>query len=376
MFLFCANLFTTLFAKPLLLLYHIYCKITRDYRTIFCGASESEVIALFGIEILGTGSYNPSLNVTNDDMAKIVETSDEWISSRTGIKSRRLADGEPTWKMGAEAAKEAVKNAGIDPKEIGLIIDTTITNDFYTPSVACVIQNELGAENAAAYDLNAACSGFVYAVDAAKRYLQTDPDLKYVLVAANEMLSKVTDYTDRSTCVLFGDGAAAAVITRSEKLFTSFIGADGRGARSLYSKSHKVSHPFRSGGADEMDGGDYAAGTTFIVQDGKEVYKFATKALPMAAKRAAEKIGFDINEVDWFIPHQANIRIIETAAKNLGVSMDKFIVNIQDHGNTSSASIPIALHEAIRDGRIKRGEKLCLVGFGAGLTMGAVILEY
>lgn len=331
---------------------------------------------MFGIEILGTGSYNPVLNVTNDDLAKIVETNDEWISTRTGIKSRRIADGEPTWKMGAEAAEEAVKNAGIDPKDIGLIIDTTITNDFYTPSVACVIQNAIGAENAAAYDLNAACSGFVYAVDAAKRYLQTDPDLKYVLVVANEMLSKITDYTDRSTCVLFGDGAAAAILTRSEKLFTSFIGADGRGAHSLYAKTHKVFHPFRSSQTDEIDGGEYETGTTFLVQDGKEVYKFATKALPAAANKAAEKIGLDIGEVDWFIPHQANIRIIETAAKNLGVSMDKFILNIQDHGNTSSASIPIALHEAIRDGKIKRGEKLCLVGFGAGLTMGAVILEY
>ncbi|MDE5742190.1 MAG: ketoacyl-ACP synthase III [Oscillospiraceae bacterium] len=336
----------------------------------------TEVIALFGIEILGTGSYNPPLNITNDDMAKIVETNDEWISSRTGISSRRIADGEPTWKMGAEAAAEAVKNAGIDPMDIGLIIDTTITNDFYTPSMACVIQNEIGAFGAAAYDLNAACSGFVYAVDAAKRYLQTDPDMKYVLVVANEMLSRITDYTDRSTCVLFGDGAAAAVIGRSEKLFTSFIGADGRGAHSLYAKSHKVFHPFRSSQADEIDSGEYEAGTTYLFQDGKEVYKFATKALPTAANKAAEKIGLDINEVDWFIPHQANIRIIETAAKNIGVSMDKFIVNIKNHGNTSSASIPIALHEAITDGIIKRGDKLCLVGFGAGLTMGAVILEY
>lgn len=331
---------------------------------------------MFGIEILGTGSYDPALTVTNDDMAKIVDTSDEWISTRTGISSRRLADGEPTWKMGAEAAAEAIKNAGIDPKEIGLIIDTTITNDFSTPSMACVIQNEIGAENAAAYDLNAACSGFVYAVDAAKRYLQTEPELKYVLVAANEMLSKITDYSDRSTCILFGDGAAAAVITRSEKLFTSYIGADGRGAHHLYSKSHKVFHPFRSSQTDEIDGGDYSTGSTFLFQDGKEVYKFATKALPAAANKAAEKIGLDINEVDWFVPHQANIRIIETAAKNLGVSMDKFIVNIQNHGNTSSASIPIALHEAIRGGKIKRGDKLCLVGFGAGLTMGAVIIEY
>lgn len=331
---------------------------------------------MFGIDILGTGSYTPSLRVANDDLAKIVDTSDEWISSRTGISARRLTDGEATWKMGAAAAEEAIGNAGISPSEIGLIIDTTITNDFSTPSVACVIQGEIGAVNAAAYDLNAACSGFVYALDAAERYLRTEPELKYILVVANEMLSKITDYTDRSTCVLFGDGAAAAVITRSEKLFTSYIGADGRGARSLYAKSHKVFHPFRSSQADEIDGGEYSAGTVCLVQDGKEVYKFATKALPSAAKKAADKIGLDINEIDWFVPHQANIRIIETAAKNLGVSMDKFIVNIGEHGNTSSASIPIALHEAVRDGKIKRGEKLCLVGFGAGLTMGAVIIEY
>lgn len=321
------------------------------------------------------GSYSPSLCVTNDDMAKIVDTSDEWITTRTGIKSRRLVNGEPTWEMGLKAAEEAVKNSGIDPLDIGLIIDTTITNDFFTPSVACVIQDKIGASNAAAYDLNAACSGFVYAVDAAKRYLQTDPDMKYVLIVANETLSRVTDYTDRSTCVLFGDGAAAAVIGRSEKLFTSFIGADGSGAHFLYAKSHKVRHPMRTA-EDHIDSGEFAAGTTYLVQDGKEVYKFATKALPMAARKAAEKIGLDLNTVDRFIPHQANIRIIETAAKNLGVSMDKFIVNIADHGNTSSASIPIALSEAIADGRVKKGDRLCLVGFGAGLTMGCVILDY
>lgn len=330
---------------------------------------------MFGIEILGMGSYSPSLRVTNDDLAKIVETNDEWISTRTGIKSRGLSNGESTWEMGLKAAEEAVKNAGIDPLDIGLVIDTTITNDFSTPSVACVIQDKVGAANAAAYDLNAACSGFVYAVDAAKRYLQTDPDMKYVLVVANETLSKVTDYTDRSTCVLFGDGAAAAVIGRSEKLFTSFIGADGSGAHFLYAKSHKVNHPLRTE-EDSIDKGEFAAGTTYLVQDGKEVYKFATKALPMAAQKAAEKIGLDLNTVDWFVPHQANIRIIETAAKNLGVSMDKFIVNIENHGNTSSASIPIALSEAIADGTVKKGDRLCLVGFGAGLTMGCVILDY
>lgn len=331
---------------------------------------------MFGIEILGTGAYTPALCVTNDDIAKVVETNDEWISSRTGIKSRRISDGEPTWKMGAEAAREAIRNAGIEASEIGLIIDATITSDFFTPSMACVVQREIGAENAAAFDLGAACSGFVYGVDAAKRYLQTEPEMKYALVVANEALSKITDYNDRSTCILFGDGAAAAVIGRSEKLYGSFIGADGRGAYALYAKACQTHAPFRKNQANEIDGGEFAAGTTHLVQDGKEVYKFATKALPTAAQRAAAKIGLDIADVDWFVPHQANIRIIETAAKNLGVSMDKFIINIETHGNTSSASIPIALHEAITDGIIKRGDKLCLVGFGAGLTMGAIILEY
>lgn len=362
--------------KKVIINYTIFIEKLQGFAARFLRIKYLEVTALFGIEILGTGSYNPPLNVTNGDLTKFVETNDEWISTRTGITSRRLADGEPTWKMGAEAAKEAIKNAGIDPLEIGLIIDTTITNDFSTPSMACVIQGAIGAENAAAYDLNAACSGFVYGVDAAKRYLQTDPDMKNVLVVANETLSRITDYGDRSTCILFGDGAAAAVIGRSEKLFTSYIGADGKGAHFLYAKSYKPYHPFRTSQTDEIDSGDFGAGTTFLFQDGKEVYKFATKALPTAANKAAEKIGLDINEVDWFIPHQANIRIIETAAKNLGVSMDKFIVNIKNHGNTSSASIPIALHEAITDGIIKRGDKLCLVGFGAGLTMGAVIIEY
>lgn len=331
---------------------------------------------MFGIDILGTGTYAPALRITNDDLAKVIETNDEWITTRTGIKARHISDGEPTWKMGAEAAKEALAAAGTDASEIGLIIDTTITSDFSTPSMACVIQSEIGAKNAAAFDLNAACSGFVYGIDTAKRFLQTDPDLKYVLVVANEQLSRITDYKDRTTCVLFGDGAAAAVITRSEKLYTSFLSADGRGASSLYAKTHRVYHPFRTTDKDQIDTGIFAAGTDFICQDGKEVYKFATKALPTATEKAAAKIGIGVNEIDWFVPHQANMRIIETAAKNMDVSMDKFIINIREHGNTSSASIPIALHEAIASGQIKRGDRICLVGFGAGLTMGAVIIEY
>lgn len=330
-----------------------------------------------GINIVSTGGYAPLLAVTNDDMAKIVETNDEWIRTRTGISQRRMSNCEPTWYMGAMASKQAIERAGIDPKDIGLIISSTITNDFVTPSASCLIQREIGAVNAAAFDLGAACSGFVYAVDTACRFLATDDNLKYVLVSANENLSYITNFADRSSCVLFGDGAAAVILERSDKLFTSWLGADGTGAKFLYAKNHHQLHPFITEGHPVIDDEtDPSVDHRLLVQDGKEVYKFATKALPTAAKNAADKISLDISDIDLFIPHQANIRIIETAAKNLGVSMDKFFTNIDMHGNTSSASIPIALNEAVEKGVLKRGMKVCLVGFGAGLTLGSVIIEY
>lgn len=330
---------------------------------------------MFGINILGTGSYTPRIKVTNDDLSKIVETNDEWISTRTGMKSRYLTDGESCWEMGANAAKKAVEAAGIDPERIGLVIGTTVTPDFYTPSLASLVQDAVGAVNAAAFDLNAACSGFAYAVDSARRYLQTDENLEYVLVVSSEILSRFVDYTDRATCVLFGDGAGAAVIERSDKLFTSFIGSDGSGAKFLYAKHMFGRHPFRTEGEDSY-GEHFTSANQFLFQDGKEVYKFATKALPAAAQNAADKIGLSPSEIDWFVPHQANIRIIETAAKNLNVPMDKFIVTLDVHGNTSSASIPTAFDEAVRSGKIKKGQKICFVGFGAGLTSAAVIFEY
>lgn len=329
-----------------------------------------------GINILGTGSFIPKISVDNDMMSKIVETNDEWITTRTGIKTRHMSDGEPTWYMGAAASKEAIKNAGIDPLNIGLIIDSTITNDFHTPSVACIIQREIGAKNAAALDVGAACSGFVYGVDIAYRYLMTDDSLKYVLVTANEELSRITDFSDRASCILFGDGAAAVVLEKSDKLFTSFIGADGDGAKFLFARANRVIHPFVSENSEEIDDGLAKTNHEFIYQDGKEVYKFATKALPTAATKAAEKIGLDINDIDVFVPHQANVRIIETAAKNLRVSMDKFVLTLNKYGNTSSASIPMAFDDAVKSGRIKRGDKVCFVGFGAGLTLGSVIFEY
>ncbi len=329
-----------------------------------------------GIKVLSTGSYTPSLTITNDDMAKIVDTNDEWIRTRTGISTRRMSCGEPTWYMGAQAAKQAIERAGIDPLDISYIIDSTITGDFFTPSMACMIQREIGAENAAAFDVSAACSGFVFAVDIAHRYLLTDDKAKYILVVANENLSYITNFNDRSSCVLFADGAAAMIIERSDSLFSSWIGSDGNGMQYLYAKVGHVPNPFEENAEEMPDGSDPEAPMGVLVQNGKEVYKFATKALPRAAKAAADRIGLDLNKIDLFVPHQANIRILETAAKNFGIPIDKFYTTIDHTGNTSSASVPIAFNEAVENNAIKRGDIVCIVGFGAGLTLGAAIFEY
>jgi 3-oxoacyl-[acyl-carrier-protein] synthase-3 len=330
-----------------------------------------------GIKILGTGSYTPEFCVNNEDMTKIVETSDEWITSRTGIKNRHISNGEPTWYMGLEAAKKALDAAGISPEQIGLIVDTSVTHDFFTPSTACIIQGKLGAVNATAFDMNAACAGFVFALDCANRYMATDPEMEYALVISNEMLSKITDYEDRTTCVLFGDGAAAVVLKRSDNFFTSFTHTNGEGAKHLFAKNNMPKTRFQTETKPEYsDGFSDEINKSSLVQNGRRVYAFATKALPEAVEKAAAKVNFDKNEIDYIIPHQANMRIIEAASERLDISLDKFLVNIAEHGNTSSASIPICFDESVRAGKIKRGDKVCFVGFGAGLTYGSVIVEY
>lgn len=328
-----------------------------------------------GVNILGMGEYVPEQVMTNDDFTKFVETNDEWIRTRTGIVSRHMAGWEPVWYMGAEAAKKAIKKAGINPEEIGLVIVCTITNDFLTPSVACIIQNEVGAVNAAAFDLNAACSGFVYGVDTARRFLDTDSKMKYALVITSEALSRFLDFKDRGTCILFGDGATAAVIEKSDKLYSSHLGSDGSGAKYLYARSLDTA-PEVAVEKEFDDGFEVKDNMHKLIQDGKAVYKFAVNALPTAFEAAAEKVGITKDDIDYFVPHQANVRIIETAAKKLGVSMDKFIVTLDHYGNTSSSSIPLALNEAIDKGIIKRGMKIALIGFGAGLTYGGIVMEY
>lgn len=327
-----------------------------------------------GISILGMGRYVPEQVLTNDDFTRFVDTNDEWISTRTGIKERRMAGWEPTWYMGREAAMSAIKSAGIDPADIGLVISCTATSDFHTPSMSSIIQYQTGAVNAAAFDMNAACSGFVYALDTARRFLETDDNMKYVLVVANEALSRFIDFSDRASCILFGDGAAAAVVEKSDKLFSSHLGSDGSGAELLCARALNVAPEvaLKNGFKDPFPEMELHK----LRQNGKEVYKFAVQALPRAFELAAEKVNITKDDIDWFVPHQANIRIIETAAKKLGAPMEKFIVTLDHYGNTSSASIPLALCESIENGLIKRGQKLALIGFGAGLTYGGIILEY
>ena len=336
----------------------------------------SETKKVTGIKVKGIGKYVPEMIASNEDFAKIVDTSDEWITQRTGIKTRHITNGEPTYWIGAEAAKKAIADAGIDVSEIDLIICATVTPDFYTPSTACLIQREIGAIGSMAIDINCACTGFDYGLDMARRYLLSEDDVNTVLLVSAEELSKFTDYTDRSSCILFGDGAAAFVLERKyDALYSAYLGADGNGAKFLVSRAMRSENVFRTN-KEDFDMGMPETKLHYFTQDGKEVYKFATKALPLAVTKACEKAGISPEDLDAIVPHQANVRIIETAAKNLGVSMDKMVVYIDRYGNTSSASIPIAFIDAVKEGRINKGDKICFVGFGGGLTYAAVIFEY
>ncbi|MBR1739871.1 MAG: ketoacyl-ACP synthase III [Ruminococcus sp.] len=329
-----------------------------------------------GIDIKGIGKYVPELIADNEAFARIVDTSDEWITQRTGIKTRHITNGEPTYYLGAMAAKAAMEDAGVTADSIDLIICATVTPDFYTPSASCLIQREIGAIGSMCIDINCACTGFDYGIDMARRYLLSEDDVDRVLLVSCEELSKFTDYTDRSSCILFGDGAAAFVLERKkETLYASFLGADGSGAHNLVSRAMRVDNPFRTS-TEEFDMKMPETRAHYFTQDGREVYKFATKAMPNAVEKVCEKAGLAPTELDAIVPHQANVRIIETAAKNLGVSMDKMIVYIDRYGNTSSASIPIAFCDGVAEGRIKKGDKVCLVGFGGGLTYGGIIFEY
>ncbi len=321
--------------------------------------------------IIGTGFYVPERVMTNHDMEKIVDTSDQWIVERTGIKERHIADDSTaTSDVAFEAAKNALADAGLDAAELDLIIVATLTPDHPTPSTASLLQKRLGAEHAAAFDLQAACSGFVYAATVAAQFIENGFYSK-VLVIGAETLSKYINWEDRNTCVLFGDGAGAAVFVASEDgsgILSYDLGSDGRGPELLGIPGGGTRYP-----ANEDT---IARKVNKIHMDGKEVFRFAVKALPATLKRSLERAGATAEELTWIVPHQANIRIIEAAAKRLAQPLDRFIVNIERYGNISAASVPIALAEANAAGKLKKGDLVALAGFGAGLTWASCVMRW
>ena len=307
-------------------------------------------------KILGTGSYLPAKRLSNDDLAKTVDTSDEWITTRTGIKFRHIAaENEKTSDLAVVAAQRALADAGVGADEIDLIIVATATPDMQFPATATIVQHKLGIAGCTAFDVQAVCAGFMYALVTANAYIKSNMARK-VLVIGAETFSRILDWNDRTTCVLFGDGAGAVVLGASNEpgIIHGKLQADGS-----YLDLLKV--------PAQMAGGQIC-GNPYIEMDGPGVFKFAVKTLA--------KAGYAAEQIDWIVPHQANKRIIDSTAKHLGIGMDKVILTVQDHGNTSAASIPLALDEGIRSGRIVRGQNLLLEGIGGGFAWGAVLLRY
>lgn len=306
-----------------------------------------------GIRILATGKAVPKREVTNDDMAKIVDTSDEWIKQRTGMSVRHhVSDGENHTMLAEQAARAAIERANINKDDIGVVIVCTVSADYYSPSAACLIQGRLGLKkDVIAFDLGAGCSGFVFGLETIRALMMARKE-KYGLLIGAEVLSKKMDMTDRGTCVLFGDGAAAAVVELSDKLYTSVIGVDGD---------------------EEMI--NIKTPNGYIHMDGQGTYKFAVATVPKVIEQVVKDAGLTYDDIDYYVMHQANLRIIESIAKKVKQPMDKFIVNIEKYGNTSAASVGLALDEAFEDGRIKPGDKVLICAFGAGRTWGAVVVE-
>ncbi len=329
------------------------------------------------IRITGTGSALPEKIVTNFDLEKLVETSDEWIQKRTGIAERRISDGETVSTLAADACRKALEMAGKNAGEVDLILVATCSPELLLPCCACQVQDLIGASNAVAFDLNAACSGFLFALNTAYAYLHTGI-YKNALIVGSEVLSKLVDWKDRGTCILFGDGAGAAFVEASTEeivrgngrkagMECMLQGSDGAKGMVLSCAERAVNNAFIS---------EKQTGNPYIYMDGQEVYKFATKQVPACIQEALDKAGLMVEEVDWFMLHQANVRIIESVAKRLKADIAKFPMNIHKIGNMSSATIPVLLDEWNRSGRIKEGDRMVLSGFGAGLTYGASILVW
>jgi 3-oxoacyl-[acyl-carrier-protein] synthase-3 len=320
--------------------------------------------------IKGVGHAVPPRVLTNADLEALVETDNEWILQRTGIRERRIADeNTATSDIALAAARAALANAGVAPGDLDLIIVATVTPDHAFPATACLIQRELEAWGAAAFDLEAACTGFIYGLSIADQFIRTGT-YRTVLVVAADVLSKITDYTDRNTCILFGDGAGAAVLQGVEEpgLLALEIGADGRGGELLVQPA--------GGSRTPASAETVAARQHFIKMAGREVFKFAVKIMEESSLRVLEQAGLGPDDVDVLVPHQANLRIIDSACKRLGIDQDKVLVNLDRYGNMSAASIPVALSEASALGKIKPGDNVLLVGFGGGLTWGAAAIQW
>ena len=318
--------------------------------------------------IAGTGSYLPSKVLTNDDLARIVDTSDEWIAARTGIRERHIAaEGETTSDLAFHASVRAMEAAGVSADELDLIVVGTTTPDLIFPSTACLLQHRLGANGCGAFDVNAACSGFLYALSVADKFIKSG-DAKTVLVVGAETLTRMVDWTERETCVLFGDGAGAVVLRADAEtgILSTHLHADG-GKKELLWNPVGVSVGFKE---DEKNAG------VRIRMAGSDVFKYAVRALDSVVDETLEANGLDRHDLDWLIPHQANLRIIEATAKRLDMPMDRVVVTVDKHGNTSSGSVPLALDEAVRSGRVQRGQLVLLEAFGGGFTWGSALLRY
>ena len=322
-------------------------------------------------QIVGWGRYVPAKVLTNHDLAQMVDTTDEWIRTRTGINERRIAGPkESSSTMGVRAAMAALEVADVNPARLDLVIASTITPDYTLASTASLIQDAIGASRAGAFDLNAGCAGFVYALSVATQYIESGA-ARNVLVVGADTISRIVDWTDRATCVLFGDGAGAFVLQASEQqagVLRCVLGSDGSGYESLYIPAGGSRLPTS---AETVQNKQH-----FVRMDGGEVFRFAVTAMSQSATQAIAAAGLKPDDIDLFIPHQANIRIIQAAARSLKLPMERVFVNVDRYGNTSTASVPIALCEALEQGRVRPGDKLVLVGFGAGLSWAAAVVQW
>lgn len=338
--------------------------------------------------ISGTGSYVPAAALDNHDMAQMVDTSDEWIRERTGVVRRHIIREETTVTMAAEAGRRALADAGILPEQLDMILVATISSNVILPCTACEVQRLLGAEHAVCFDLNAACSGFIFAYNTALCYLHSGM-YKNILVIGSESLSTLTNWKDRGTCILFGDGAGAAVVTAGEgKNYVPVAHSDGRKGSALTCESRrpesylmKLEKTAGGQGPDQMKSEESCElqipeDTAYMQMNGREVFAFAVKKVPEVINEVLSANDLTAEEIDYFILHQANRRIIESVSRRMGIGMEKFPMNLQEYGNTSSASIPILLDELRRDGTLRPGQKIVIAGFGAGLSWGASVIEW